>query len=86
MRKVILGLAFVAAVMVSCNDTKKDAPTGEETKIDSVANQVDTTATGIEQTVDSAKAATEGAVDKAVEEGAEKVETTTEKATEAAKK
>ncbi len=59
MKKVVLSLAFVAAVLVSCNKKAEETPATDSTTVDSTAVVADTTAVAADTTaapaVDSAK-------------------------------
>jgi hypothetical protein len=44
MKKVVLSLAFVAAVLVSCNKKVEDTPAADSTAVDTTAVVADTTA------------------------------------------
>jgi hypothetical protein len=44
MKKVVLSLAFVAAVLVSCNKKADETPAADSTAVDSTAVVADTTA------------------------------------------
>lgn len=44
MKKVVLSLAFVAAVLVSCNKKADDTPAADSTAVDTTAVVADTTA------------------------------------------
>lgn len=44
MKKVVLSLAFVAAVLVSCNKKVEDTPAADTTAVDTTAVVADTTA------------------------------------------
>ena len=62
MKKVVLSIAFVAAVLVSCNKKAEETPAADSTAVDSTAAPVvDTTAvdTTAAPAVDSAKVAAE---------------------------
>jgi cell division protein ZapA (FtsZ GTPase activity inhibitor) len=83
MKKVILGLAFVAAVLVSCDGKKKEE----------LDNKVDSLEVKTEEAIDTAAAKLENAVDstqakagEALEKSAEKLEEAAGKMKEAAKK
>ena len=83
MKKAILGLAFVAAVLVSCDDkAKKDA----ENKVDSLEVKteevIDTAAAKLDKAVDSVQSKTGDALEKS----AEKLDAAAEKLKEASKK
>jgi len=83
MRKTILTVAFMLAVLSSCQDKTKE-------KIDDATEAV---GTEIEQKVDTAKAKVDTAIDtvqsktgKALEKGAEKIDDAADKLKEDAKK
>jgi hypothetical protein len=61
MKKVVLSLAFVAAVLVSCNKKAEETPAADSTAVDTTAAVVaDTTAVDTAAVkVDSAAAKTE---------------------------
>jgi PBP1b-binding outer membrane lipoprotein LpoB len=62
MKKVVLSLAFVAAVLVSCNKKAEETPAADSTAVDTTAAPaVDTTAvdTTAAPAVDTAKVAAE---------------------------
>lgn len=44
MKKVVLSLAFVAAVLVSCNKKAEETPAADSTAVDTTAVVADTTA------------------------------------------
>jgi PBP1b-binding outer membrane lipoprotein LpoB len=44
MKKVVLSLAFVAAVLVSCNKKPEETPAADSTAVDTTAVVADTTA------------------------------------------
>jgi len=44
MKKVVLSLAFVAAVLVSCNKKAEETPAADTTAVDTTAVVADTTA------------------------------------------
>ena len=44
MKKVVLSLAFVAAVLVSCNKKAEETPAADSTAVDTTAVAADTTA------------------------------------------
>ncbi|MEY2703321.1 MAG: hypothetical protein RLY43_1960 [Bacteroidota bacterium] len=44
MKKVVLSLAFVAAVLVSCNKKVEETPAADSTAVDTTAVVADTTA------------------------------------------
>lgn len=66
MKKVVLSLAFVAAVLVSCNKKAEETPAADSTAVDTTAVVADTTAVAADTTaaptVDSAKVAAEAPV------------------------
>ena len=60
MKKVVLSLAFVAAVLVSCNKKAEETPAADSTAVDTTAVVADTTAVDTAAVkVDSAAAKTE---------------------------
>ncbi|CCG54314.1 Hypothetical lipoprotein precursor [Flavobacterium indicum GPTSA100-9 = DSM 17447] len=65
MKKVVLSLAFVAAVLVSCNKKAEETPAADSTAVDTTAVAADTTAAPAADTTaaaaDTAKAAAEAA-------------------------
>jgi uncharacterized lipoprotein NlpE involved in copper resistance len=64
MKKVVLSLAFVAAVLVSCNKKAEETPAADSTAVDTTAVAADTTAAAADTTAaaaDTAKAAAEAA-------------------------
>ena len=68
MKKVVLSLAFVAAVLVSCNKKAEETPAADSTAVDTAAAVIDTAAA----TVDTAAAKVDSAAAK-VEEAAKEV-------------
>lgn len=83
MKKAILGLAFVAAVLVSCEDKNKKEL---ENKVDSLEVKteevIDTAAAKLDKAVDSVQSKTGDALEKS----AEKLDAAAEKLKEASKK
>lgn len=83
MKKTILGLAFVAVVLVSCDGKKKDEL---ENKVDSLEVKteevIDTAAAKLDKAVDS----TQAKAGEALEKGAKKLDEAAGKLKEAAKK
>ena len=63
MKKVVLSLAFVAAVLVSCNKKAEETPAADSTAVDTTAVVADTTAV----VADSAAAKTDSAATKTEE-------------------
>ena len=62
MKKVVLSLAFVAAVLVSCNKKAEETPAADSTAVDTTAVVADTTAVVADTTAvktDSAATKTE---------------------------
>ena len=60
MKKVVLSLAFVAAVLVSCNKKAEETPAADSTAVDTTAVVADTTAVDTAAVkVDSAAVKTE---------------------------
>ncbi len=62
MKKVVLSLAFVAAVLVSCNKKAEETPAADSTAVDTTAVVADTTAVAADTAAvktDSAAAKTE---------------------------
>ena len=62
MKKVVLSLAFVAAVLVSCNKKAEETPAADSTAVDTTAVVADTTAVATDSaavTTDSAATKTE---------------------------
>ncbi len=83
MRKIILGLAFLAAVTVSCKEeTKEKLDEAKEAVTSEVEEKIDTATVKVEKAVDSLKAKT----DKAIEKSTEKLDKAADKLKEAAKK
>jgi hypothetical protein len=63
MKKVVLSLAFVAAVLVSCNKKADETPAADSTAVDTTAVVADTTAVVADTAAvktDSAATKTEG--------------------------
>ena len=83
MKKAILGLAFVAAVLVSCEDKNKNKL---ENKVDSLevktGEVIDTAAVKLDTAGDS----TQAKAGEALEKGAEKLDEAAQKLKEASKK
>lgn len=83
MKKAILGLAFVAAVLVSCEDKNKKEL---ENKVDSLevktGEVIDTAAAKLDKAVDS----TQAKAGEALEKSAEKLDEAAQKLKEASKK
>ena len=63
MKKVVLSLAFVAAVLVSCNKKAEETPVADSTAVDTTAVVADTTAV----VADSAAVKTDSAATKTEE-------------------
>jgi uncharacterized lipoprotein NlpE involved in copper resistance len=63
MKKVVLSLAFVAAVLVSCNKKAEETPAADSTAVDTTAVVADTTAV----VADTAAVATDSAATKTEE-------------------
>jgi hypothetical protein len=63
MKKVVLSLAFVAAVLVSCNKKAEETPAADSTAVDTTAVVADTTAV----VADSAAVKTDSAATKTEE-------------------
>jgi hypothetical protein len=63
MKKVVLSLAFVAAVLVSCNKKADETPAADSTAVDTTAVVADTTAV----VADSAAVKTDSAATKTEE-------------------
>jgi hypothetical protein len=83
MKKIILGLAFLAAVTVSCKEeTKAKLDEAKEAVTSEVEEKIDTATVKVEKAVDSLKSKT----DKAIEKSTEKLDKAADKLKEAAKK
>jgi hypothetical protein len=83
MRKIILGLASLAVVTVSCKEeTKAKLDEAKEAVTMEVKEKIDTATVKVEKAVDSLKAKT----DKAIEKSTEKLDKAADKMKEAAKK
>jgi hypothetical protein len=83
MRKIILGLAFLAVVTVSCKEeTKEKLDEAKEAVTSEVEEKIDTATVKVEKAVDTLQAKTS----KVLEKGAEKLDKAADKMKEAAKK
>ena len=61
MKKVVLSLAFVAAVLVSCNKKAEETPAADSTAVDTTAVAADTTAAPAADTTAAAADTTKAA-------------------------
>jgi hypothetical protein len=83
MRKIILGLAFLATVTVSCKEeTKEKIEDANEAVVSDVKEEMDTAAVKVDNAVDTLQSKT----GKALEKSAEKLDKAADKMKEAAKK
>ena len=73
MKKVVLSLAVVAAMFVSCKETAAEAETAVDSTATEVTETVEAVADSAAVAVDSAAAQVEGAADAAVEAVKEEV-------------
>ncbi len=70
MKKVVLSLAFVAMMFVSCKETEATPEVTEETAVEAVEATTEEAVEAVEEVADTAAAAVEGAATEVVEEPA----------------